>query len=397
MDHLTLLDREYNSILKRRITEIISESDTPLSLYQIALKADGASPIHIKSYLHEIGYKYNSSLSYRINNSTIFSDPHPADYDWHFTKKTVNSLIGRTLSLTLQNDKIALFGTKTLFPLLHFKRQTTLFNRNLALLNDLREKGYNDGLVEHDLFNPIPKNFNNYSLVISDPPWYLEFYKAFILRSYELLKPNGFLLISILPYLTRPSALLDRKIIVEFALSLGYDLYSISPSFLSYETPKFEINSLRVNGIDCSNWRKSDLFIFKKSYQHILNNTILDYPPNEPEWHDYRFKNKKIKIKKIEDSGDTFDFENADPQNCIFTDVSRRSPYRDRIDIWASDNKAFKVYRLSLFREFLEIVCEKNNLFLALRQIKDSKRNISDEEIKRIRDLFEKIMAKIEI
>jgi hypothetical protein len=114
------------------------------------------------------------------------------------------------------------------------------------------------------MFDPLLEFKGKYDVVISDPPWYLPFYKASILRSAELLKEQGLLLISVPSWLTRPSAIKDRIEIMKFATNAGFDLNESAPGLLSYQCPKFEQIDLAMQGIYCGNWRQGDLFVFRK-------------------------------------------------------------------------------------------------------------------------------------
>lgn len=379
----------YQNQLTRHIKAILNESNKELSFHQIVTKSEGASPVSVKSVLDNLAIKYsfdksayiisqNTSLPTRQNHS-ILSDPHPADYDWRFDELTIEKYLQ---DLTIFSDKkIALLGIKTVFAgLIDKKIDTTIFNRSSSLLNDFKNSGYSNGLVECDLFYPQPNFNNSFNLAIADPPWYPEFYATFINRGADFLKMGGLFHISVLKKLTRPNAEKDREFIIATAEKVGLHLLEIIPDYFTYETPPFEKNTLKVQNLYCESWRKSDLFIFQKD-DSIENQMESFNNSNDESWIEFRRYTKKVKIKKTRIQDDTFfKYESSDPDNIVFTNVSRRSPYRNRIDVWTSDNFAFRVYKLKVLVSYLEnINLEKNhNEVLALLKEQYS---LSEQEI----------------
>ena len=230
------------------------------------------------------------------------ADSHPADYDWRYTSSSLAELTKRLAPLLERKAKIALFGATTLFRRLAGEgAKITLFNRSPSLLEDLRSMGFKDGLVEHDLFYPIQDANLQYAAVVADPPWYPEFNRAFTLRSAELLQTGGLLLLSVLPWLTRPSAVEDRANILEFATKAGFDLQDVTPRILTYESPKFERIALEMNGIRCDEWRTGDLFVFQKVGEPVTG--LLAGPTDdEPAWDEFRLDHKKSKASQADRS-----------------------------------------------------------------------------------------------
>lgn len=287
--------------------------------------------------------------------SFTFSDPHPADYDWRYTSTTVAELSRRLDSLIGDDTKIALFGTPTLFlQLVRRRGHTALFERSQSILEDLKSMGFKDGVIKHDLFDPISSPKREYDAVVADPPWYPDFYRAFILRSTELLQDEGLLFISVLPWLTRPSAIEDRAEILRFAAQAGFDLVEVVPNLLTYESPKFERIALALKGLDCGNWRAGDLFVFRRINEPAPS-IAVERPKDEPEWDEYRLGRRKVKLRRRpEEYGTRFGFRPADEDGRTFGDVSRRSLFRPRIDLWTSDNLAYSVDRLEILRQALK-------------------------------------------
>jgi len=286
-----------------------------------------------------------------LNVNSVFGDPHPADYDWRYTSKSWDELTIRLSPFIKSNCEIALLGAPTLFlSLCRSGVHLTLFDNSTSVLADLESSGITNGLFHHNMFDPILKFRGKYDVIVADPPWYVPFHKAFILRSTELLKEQGLLLLSVPPWLTRPSAITDRAKIIEFATKAGFDLIEIAPGVLSYQCPKFEQIALSMQGIYCGNWRQGDLFVFRK-IKEAQSSLKVSHPKDEPTWDEYRFGLLKVKLRHRTqiDSGE-LKIKPVSIEGPYLGTVSRRSPLRHRIDLWTSDNIAYSVTRLDIVK-----------------------------------------------
>lgn len=326
-------------------------------------QAQGAYPVDVVATLADLGLRYREDgAAGRFSSvvpvvaasaSPLFADPHPADYDWRFNAATVTALT-RTLLRTSPGENIALLGTKTVFaPLADQGAPVTLFNKSQAILNDLRSAGYRHGLVKCDLSQPLPVGHGHYQVVLADPPWYVDYYRAFLSRAAELLVLGGTAYVSVLPELTRPGAAQDRAAIVQLAATLGLQLLDQQAGHLVYETPGFEQQALRVCGLYCHDWRRGDLWTFRKV---ALPGAL---PPgeliqDEPTWVEYRIGMTRIKAKPaLPTEAVRFTYRAADPSGPVLTHVSRRSPFRAAIDVWTSANQAYTVTRMALLHDAL--------------------------------------------
>ena len=286
----------------------------------------------------------------------VFADPHQADYDWRYTSEARDELTKRLSPFIECESEIALFGAPTLFlSLSRLGVHVTLFDSSSSILADLKSSGFASGLFHHNLFDPLPDFGSKYEVIVADPPWYTPFHTAFVLRSSELLKEQGLLMLSVPPWLTRPSAITDRADIVAFTTKAGFSLSEIVPGALSYECPKFEQIDLSMQGIRCVSWRLGDLFIFRK-VKEALSSLKVSYPKDEPKWDEYRFGLVKVKLRQrtsTTDSGELKIRPVSDEGPYLGT-VSRRFPLRRRIDIWTSDNIAYSVNRIDVIKVALD-------------------------------------------
>lgn len=272
-----------------------------------------------------------------------YSDPHPADYDWRYSSSALAELFARLAPLLERGERVALLGAVTLFPVLAaHSKDVVLFDRSTSALTDLRAMGFEKGLIRHDLFDPIPGLSERYAAVVGDPPWYPDFHRAFVLRASELLREDGLLLLSVLPWLTRPSAVIDRFDILQFAARAGFDLAELEPGILRYQSPKFERAALSSKGIHCGEWRTGDLYVFRRVGE-AEPGLFVTRPPDEPEWDEYRLGARKVKLRRRTESKSGFAVWPASDNGAVLEEVSRRSGVRTRIDLWTSDNRAYAI------------------------------------------------------
>lgn len=358
---------EYAHALRTAVRQATSRDQAamPLALSYYLEQTQGAYPVDVVATLADLGLHYREDgMAFHLQptartpvtrpaSSSLFADPHPADYDWRFNATTVSTLT-QTLLLTAHGGRIALLGTKTVFtPLVDCGAPVTLFNKSQAILNDLRAAGYRYGLVECDLSRPLTTGHGHYQVVLADPPWYMDYYRAFLRRAAELLAIGGTAYVSILPELTRPGAAQDRAAIEELAATMGLYLLDRQAGQLVYETPGFEQQALRMRGLYCHDWRRGDLWTFRKL---ALPNTL---PPEEPiregpAWVEYRLGMTRIKAKPaLPEETVRFTYRAVDPSGSVLTHVSRRSPLRATIDVWTSANQAYVVTRMALLHAAL--------------------------------------------
>jgi hypothetical protein len=268
-------------------------------------------------------------------------EPHPLDYDWRFASKCFS--VFDNLLLRLCSKSVAILGAPTLFLHLFGKGlKPHLYDKNSYLIDQLIEAGFT-GVTQCDLFQDKPAN--EYDVVVADPPWYTEFYCAFIDSAREALKEGGHLLISVLPRLTRPSAAEDRRNILEYAYSKGFDLYEVHHAALLYDSPPFEVAALRAQGVDLADWRSGDLFVFTLTSREPVA-TLRPRVIDETEWDSFTVGESVVKVRRRNIESLDVAFEPASPAGHLHLhSVSRRSPVRASIDLWTSRNLALKVSR----------------------------------------------------
>jgi len=317
---------------------------------------------------------------------TCLPEPHPLDFDWRFSESTLAAL-QRRMDVS-QDEAVAILGAPTLYKhLVDSGVDAWLFDKNAQIIEHLRDAGYTS-VTQGDLFEftAAPRRFH---CVVADPPWYIEHYRAFLEAGHSMLLPDGRILMSVLPRLTRPSASSDRFHVLEIAARFGFDLIEVSPGALHYESPPFEVEALRAEGLALGAWRNGDLFTFAMCSRPPQ----IEEPRTKPvaeRWDSIPFGQTTVKIKvEHSSSREPFDYKAASSTGSLrLRSVSRRSPVRSRINFWTSRNVALTITKPQMVAELLRKVAGGGVASEAVAVIA-YEYQLSDKEIDRLRQLIE--------
>jgi hypothetical protein len=319
-------------------------------------------------------------------------EAHPLDFDWRFTTEGRGNLVSQICRHTTEDSKLALLGTPTIFQeLARLRPRTYLFDRNPALKVVFSSSQPDDSILTCDLRNPLEMDVRDFDFVFADPPWYPDYYEAFIDRAKELLRLDGTLFVSVLPWLTRPGASVDRTFVVQHAFDRGFDISAVVPGILRYESPRFEKAALETAGIEVSNWRRGDLFVFRNVGELIPEPRASDI--DESSWH--RFVLGTVQVLVIEGSGvGEFEFSAVAPDGPVLPSVSRRSSLRRQIHIWTSGNLAYATTRPEVVRYCLERLQRVQSLTDVLATASRELR-LTDSEVGRLSILFGELVPSV--
>ncbi len=264
--------------------------------------------------------------------------PHPLDFDWRFAPTATRTLSRISQSL---GRRIACLGTPSVFANLNESRSISnshFFDRSDASIDYFRSIGlFNADRL--DCFRDFPPR-GQFDVIVMDPPWYEDDYKAFIWMASQLVHVNGFVVVVLPPLGTRPNVDLERRCVLDWGERLGMNLVQFSEGCLPYVTPHFEVNSLRNAGICCElgPWRRGTLAIFQ-----IQERRRVSRPANTSkcEWDEavcfgtrFRFKRKRA-FGLVDVRLDTI------VEGDVLSSVSRTDPARRAVDVWTSGNRVF--------------------------------------------------------
>lgn len=411
MDHPTPEKEHTAAITTRLIRELSARSS--LTFQELVQAAEGAYPSDVlgalramkenkqafllssgawseREQLGENDVAISSKTRRPIHQpSDGLPEPHPLDFDWRFTSKTLVDL-GKYISAS-DSEQVAILGAPTLYKhLTDAGIKAHLFDRNPDIVQYLKKAGYSS-VTECDLlkFSEFPTQFQ---WAIADPPWYIEHYHAFLNAGRKLLAREGKLLLSVMPRLTRPSARRDRLKIVDMAAKVGFDLIEVKPAALHYSSPPFEIEALRAEGITLEDWRSGDIFCFALRC-HELEEAGPHQPTDEDSWRAFRLGTTIVKIKEERrPESEPFDYNSISPTGSLrLRSVSRRSPVRSKINLWTSRNIALAVSKPIALSEALEKIQrgELSNRTLASMA---NEFHLSPEEIDKLREVLELLL-----
>jgi hypothetical protein len=313
-----------------------------------------------------------------------FPEPHPLDFDWRFSKRALEEIEKRLDPST--SKTIAVLGAPTVFKYLRNRgRPAFLFDRNAQIIAHLKREGYNE-VTQCDLFR-FSLN-DQFDCVVADPPWYLDHYQAFIEAARRMLMPDGKLLISVLPPLTRPSAESDRSAIVGFAQERGFDLFCVDRAVLGYLSPPFEVASLKSDGIVMPVWRSGDLYTFVLARREQLDREVKS-PDEEQGWQTFTIGRTVVKVKSDDIPSEMqFDFDNVSEMNDFrLRSVSRRSPSRAAINLWTSRNLALNLTRPDIACAVLQLLARGYSDGDAVTKLRETNQ-LSLSEFNKLRDLL---------
>jgi hypothetical protein len=311
------------------------------------------------------------------------------DFDWRFSPETLQALFHKLTEVG--SGSVAVLGAPTLFKhLVDAGVPAWLFDRNHHVLANLRESGY-ETVTECDLFD-FPEQPSRFTAVFADPPWYVEHYRVFMEAASKLLLPGGHLFLSMLARLTRPSASTDRFRVFEGAFKLGFDLKEVVPSALGYQSPPFETEALRADGIGEDDWRSGDLFVF--TLRVITAKTANWRKPRTTErWESVLFGKTTIKVKVQPPGSDQFDFSPASPTGELrLRSVSRRSPTRPRVNFWTSRNLALTVSNPTVALAAIRKVATEGSISTAVAVIA-YEYQLSAPEVQKLENLLQLLMS----
>ena len=343
--------------------------------------------------LQPAGNRRNNDLTRHLID---LPTPHPLDYDWRFADQTVNQLLSQCESITMPGQALALLGVPTVLRAAHenaFDREMILLDASGTTVDLLASVTSGRALKCDLLIDPLPPLVAG--AVISDPPWYLEEMRAFLWVAARICLVGGHILMSVPPIGTRPTIEAEREELFAWSEQLGLKLLSLEPSVLIYQSPLFEANALKVEGIPIMShdWRRGDLALFSLE-------TKIDVPrpvhsSSIHSWVEECVDGIRWRIRRRESSA--FD----DPKlisivpGDVLPSVSRRDARRMHADVWTSGNRVFR----SEGRQTLRLVLR------ALRDRRDPEsfveseigRTLSSAEVVLLRCAVDQIIAIAEL
>ena len=289
-------------------------------------------------------------VTYRLENNPILSS-------WYFSWQTCQKV---GLIDLWQNKKILFLGTPRLFEYFVINGKSDhcrLIDLDKTVADELRKK-YDSSELMIDLkdINKIEIFNEKYDVVFMDPPWYFESYCSWLSRALRFVRKDGTVFFPIFPYLTRPTASVERQQIYSYCRKAAKTVLSV-PDFFEYDIPSFERQELANAGFTMfSNWKVSDLIILRDFTSDIPHSDVK-IGPDYGEWTEFQLSNTRWFLHKGTGNKDVT--HSALPLVSLVGDSpylsspSRRNPQLKRTNLQSSKGHALFVSDTELFLDLV--------------------------------------------
>jgi hypothetical protein len=269
--------------------------------------------------------------------------PHPLNYEWRFTSRASNLLLNLADYCAPSCSTIVLFGTPSVAAtsLTRATKSRVVFigedNPVTRRVSTLNKTVGSPLIVEGCRTRGVGDE--SASVVILDPPWYMDFVRPMLTKAADLCVIGGHLLISLPSEGTRSKAIQDRGEVLALAEQLCLVHVETSPLALRYETPFFEANALAACGIVVSGtWRRGDLLVFRKLRRS--NHLMPTSPPRARRWFEVGIGRMRVFVCG-DCPSDRGGLLSSLVRGDILPAVSRRDERRRAACVWTSGNRIF--------------------------------------------------------
>lgn len=240
--------------------------------------------------IDESFYDEREIVTASLQNNPILSS-------WYFSWDTCYKIAQLDI---WKGKKILFLGTPRLleyFISRRFGDELVLVDLDKTVINALSKKYasltknvnalfYQADINNFDIVEFRKSHSESYDCVFFDPPWYPANYLNWLSTALQLLSENGKVVFSLFPVLLRPTAVKERKEIMDRCRRVAANSF-ICSGMLEYDIPSFERKELEVEGLILrSNWKTSDMVILSGITCHNLMDTNII---NEPYivWHEF--------------------------------------------------------------------------------------------------------------
>lgn len=263
-----LPSEKYRSIIASRVARLVLQPITEFDLYRSCL---GAFPAIVQASLFNLSYGQGGGSPTSRGAKPELFEPAPweqeefdfIEAEWYFDVPSVAHIISLFPATTAS---VVSLGTPTVAAGAARRiRDVTLLDRSAALAHRHLGSRPDDAratprIVQWDLSEKPQPDVSHADVVVLDPPWYIEHYRAWLHTAVAACKTGGLIILALPQLLTNRRTLPERDELIEILKGIG-DL-EIEKDVLSYVTPSFERAVLEISGLDhLVRWRRADLAV----------------------------------------------------------------------------------------------------------------------------------------
>lgn len=351
---------------------------------------------YTRAHAHTLIKSMTEKSPVPTESSTVTCDPvpHPLDSEWRFTPQTTTELLQRMSRLSTPSTMWVGLGTPSILRAkdnARLNNKMILLDANPALARLLPRHVKTGTAIICDLIkDPIPAVAGE--LVVIDAPWYYEEMAAFLWASRQICPTGGRVLLTTPKVGTRPGIGLELRRLAEWINELGFVVERFEPDVINYESPFFEKNALRAEGIFGfpENWRRADLL--------TLRAKVISFAArprsrgNRQCWQEIALGTMRLRILEGNSRGFRDPTLHALSVRNRPVNVSRRDARKKKANVWTSGNRIFNCLGSDLLLPIAQAVASGRSaretveavIGRPLRAIELARVDISVRQLKRL-------------
>jgi hypothetical protein len=269
---------EYRSIVVNRVTKLAHRLMPEAELYRRSL---GVFPTIVRESLEALPEVISRVAAAADtcapeeapDDGTAWADDEsdPVDAQWYFDMPSVQRLLsalptGARSVLALGVPSLCGAAVRIMDDVRVLDRSKVLERRSLGLTGPAADGALE--VVEWDLDAKPYQDATGMDVIVMDPPWYLDHYRAWLHTAVEACRIGGTICVVLPQVLTNRRSVVDRRELLAILRSIGH--VSLKPDLLSYVTPSFERAVLDAKGIGhLGRWRRADLALVRVRHKRL--------------------------------------------------------------------------------------------------------------------------------
>jgi len=278
---------------------------------------------------------------------------HPLHYEWYFTYDTALEISREFVSA--QGLTICLGAPMIASAAIKRGKDVIFIDQNPRVLARFPELMRASEIHVMDATEAKRLSIKADSLIF-DSPWYPGDCLAWLVVASHLVKSGGTIIFGLYPPLVRPTAQLERDLILDIASSIGQ--VDVKENALPYQTPLFELDALRACGLaQIGDWRRGDLVTIRdKKPLEVSLPRIPRRADIDGTWTSFVIESQVVKLrtnlKRQSDIRQDALLGEIDG-NFVLPSVSVRDNRRDAVHVWTSRNRVASVSNTSTVFDIL--------------------------------------------